>query len=372
MPEQGNAGHGLSAEYFDNPNLQGAPVQQRTDAQVDFDFTGQPQERPPGIDAENFSVRWKGKVVAPTTGHYQFSITSDDGCRFFFDGKQVVDHWVTGHARAQTYDVDLVAGQVHDIRLEYFQAAGTASAQLAWRAPGVNQLQEAEDAAKSSDVAVVFISSNNTEGEEHDRPSMELPDNQDALVQAVVAANKNTIVVMNCGTPMDLSAWIKQVPGLIDVWYPGQEGGSAIASVLFGDVNPSGKLPTTLGVRREDYPDFGNFPGVKNRVAYQEGIYVGYRHFDKENIAPLFPFGFGLSYTTFEYGPLQLSQPTLDPKGTLSVSLTVKNTGSRAGQEVVNFIPTILRRKSTSLSASSRALPRSRWRPVKRRPSRCP
>jgi len=200
-----------------------------------------------------------------------------------------------------------------------------------------NPVNEAVDAAKKSDVAVVFVSSFRTEGEKHDRPSMILPGRQDALVRAVAAANKRTIVVLNCGTPMDLRAWIDQVPGLLALWYPGQEGGSAIASVLFGDVNPSGKLPTTFGARREDYPDYGNFPGVKNRVNYEEGIYVGYRHFDKENVAPLFPFGFGLSYTAFEYGPLQLSQSTLDPHGKISVSLEVKNTGSRAGQEVVEL-----------------------------------
>jgi len=200
-----------------------------------------------------------------------------------------------------------------------------------------NPVNEAVDAAKKSDVAVVFVSCYRTEGEKHDRPSMALPGRQDALVRAVAAANKKTIVVLNCGTPMDLRAWLDQVPGLLAVWYPGQEGGSAIASVLFGDVNPSGKLPTTFGARREDYPDYGNFPGVKNRVSYEEGIYVGYRHFDKESIVPLFPFGFGLSYTTFEYGSVRLSQSSLDPHGQISVSLEVKNTGSRAGQEVVEL-----------------------------------
>jgi len=200
-----------------------------------------------------------------------------------------------------------------------------------------NPLQEAVDAAKNSDVAVVVVSTFRTEGEGHDRPSMSLPNGQDALIQAVAAVNKRTIVILNNGTPVDMRPWIDQVPGLLEAWFPGQEGGNAIASILFGDVNPSGKLPTTFGMRREDYPDYGNFPGVKFRVAYEEGIYVGYRHFDKENIAPLFPFGFGLSYTTFEYGPLQLSQPTLDPQGKIAVSLDVKNTGSRAGQEVVEL-----------------------------------
>jgi len=337
IPEGDDSGHGLLGEYFTNPNLEGTPAKTRTDQLVDFNFTAQPDTLMPGVGPENFSVRWKGKLVAPTTGHYQLAVMADDGCRLFLDGKKVIDHWVSGRANPQTFDVDLVAGEPHAICFEYFQIGGEAVAQLQWKTPGVDQVKDAVEAAKKADLAVVFVSTLNTEGEGHDRPSMALPNNQDALIQAVAAVNKKTIVVLNNGTPVDMRPWIDQVPGLLEAWYPGQEGGNAIASILFGDVNPSGKLPTTLGARREDYPDFGNFPGVKNRVAYQEGIYVGYRHFDKENIAPLFPFGFGLSYTTFEYGPLQLSQPTLDPQGKVAVSLDVKNTGSRAGEEIVEL-----------------------------------
>ncbi len=337
VPDGDETAHGLRAEYFNNPNLEGTPVQTRTDATVNFDWTGKPTTGVPGIGPDNFSVRWKGKLTAPKTGPYRLAVEADDGFRLYLDGKKLLDHWKAGESKDQTADIDLVAGEPHAICLEYFQAGGNAVARLQWREPGVDPLQEAVDAAKNSDVAIVFVSTLNNEGEHHDRPSMSLPERQDALVQAVAAANKRTIVVLNNGTPVDMRPWIDQVPGLVEAWYPGQEGGNAIASILFGDVNPSGKLPTTLGVRREDYPDYGHFPGVKNRVSYDEGIYVGYRHFDKENIAPLFPFGFGLSYTTFEYGPLQLSQQTMDGKSPLSVTLQVKNTGSRAGQEVVEL-----------------------------------
>ncbi len=134
-----------------------------------------------------------------------------------------------------------------------------------------------------------------------------------------------------------MQAWVDKVPGVLEAWFPGMEGGTAIAEVLFGDVNPSGKLPTTFAVKREDYPDYGNFPGVNNVVHYAEGIYVGYRHFDKEKIAPLFPFGHGLSYTTFEYDPLHVSSPTLAADGKVTVDLDVKNTGTRAGREVVEL-----------------------------------
>jgi beta-glucosidase len=131
--------------------------------------------------------------------------------------------------------------------------------------------------------------------------------------------------------------WLSQVAGVIEAWFPGEEGGNALAAILFGDSNPSGKLPTTFGVRRENYPDFGNFPGSNNHVRYAEGIYVGYRHFDKAGIAPLFPFGYGLSYTSFEYSRPKLSQNTLTTNGTVTLAVDVKNTGSRAGDEVVQL-----------------------------------
>jgi len=184
---------------------------------------------------------------------------------------------------------------------------------------------------------VVCVTTAGTEGEGQDRPSMTLPGNQDALIQAVAAANKKTIVVLNNGTPVTMTAWLNRVPGLIETWFPGQEGGHALAAVLFGDVNPSGKLPDTLAARREDYPDFGHFPGTKGHVDYVEGIYVGYRHFDKAKITPLFPFGYGLSYTTFRYSPVTLDQASLAPDGTVTASLDVTNTGRRAGAEVVEL-----------------------------------
>jgi len=166
---------------------------------------------------------------------------------------------------------------------------------------------------------------------------MALPGDQDALIQAVAAANKKTVVILNNGTPVTMTAWLKRVPGLVETWFPGQEGGHALAAVLFGDVNPSGKLPDTLAARREDYPDFGHFPGTKGHVDYVEGIYVGYRHFDKAKITPLFPFGYGLSYTTFRYDALTLDRASLAPDGTVTASLNVTNTGRRAGAEVVEM-----------------------------------
>ena len=198
-------------------------------------------------------------------------------------------------------------------------------------------LQAAVDLARRFDVAVVVVGfDNNYEGEELDPPDLYLTGDQDKLIQAVAAANPNTVVVLNQGTPILMDKWLGRVPGLVESWYAGQEQGNAVAGVLFGDVNPSGKLPITLGARREDYSDYPNYPGSGGIVKYTEGIYVGYRHFDRAKIAPLFPFGFGLSYTRFGYGGLHVS-PTLAPGGTATVRLTVRNTGLRTGAEVVQL-----------------------------------
>ena len=329
------SGNGLRAEYFANRNLEGPPALVRTDAQIQDDWnTTSPAS---DLPRTNFSVRWTGKLVAPKTGHFALSLTADDGCRLFLDGKRLVDHWIDSAASPQTVAVDLVAGHAYDLRVEYYQASGLAVASLDWIVPGTARFTEAIEAARKSDIAVVCVNTEGTEGEGQDRPSMALPGEQDALIQAVAAANKKTIVVLNNGTPCLMTSWLGHVPGLIEAWFPGQEGGHALAAVLFGDVNPSGKLPDTLAARREDYPDFGHFPGVKGQVSYAEGIYVGYRHFDKAKITPLFPFGYGLSYTTFKYGALTLDQASLTPDGTVTASLDVTNTGRREGAEVVEL-----------------------------------
>jgi len=198
-------------------------------------------------------------------------------------------------------------------------------------------LREAVALAAKSDVAIVVVGMDKDyEGEEMDPPTLYLPGDQDKLIQAVAAANKNTIVVLNNGSPVLMDRWLGQVPGLVEAWYAGQETGTALADILFGDVNPSGKLPDTLAARREDYSDWGNYPGNGTVVSYAEGIYVGYRHFDKAKIAPLFPFGFGLSYTTFGYGSLAMPA-TLGRGQTATVRVTVQNTGKRAGDEVAQL-----------------------------------
>ena len=169
-------------------------------------------------------------------------------------------------------------------------------------------LAEAVGLARKSDVALLFVGDGpKIESEGFDRKSLALPAGQDELIQAVVKANPNTVVVLNAGAPVLMNQWLGQVPALVNAWFPGQEGGHAIADVLFGDANPSGKLPVTFLKEEKDSPAYGHYPGENSEVEYAEGIYVGYRHFDKHNIQPLFPFGFGLSYTRFAYSDLKVT-----------------------------------------------------------------
>ncbi|MGH7989563.1 MAG: glycoside hydrolase family 3 C-terminal domain-containing protein, partial [Limisphaerales bacterium] len=330
----GNGSHGFKAEYFKNRNLQGQPAFVRVDEKIDLHSPNPPA---PGFPTENFSVRWTAELTAPASGNYTLTFTGDDGFRVFVDGKNIMNNWVEEAATPVSAEIKLTAGKIYNLRVEYFQAGGGYLAQLDWQTPQKSPYADAVAAAKKSDVAIVCVSTHRTEGEGHDRPSMDLPGNQADLIRAVAAANKNTIVVLNNGTPVTMKDWLAQVPAVIEGWLPGQEGGTALAAILFGDVNPSGKLPDTFAANRSDYPDFGNFPGKNGEVNYAEGIYVGYRHFDKDNIQPLFPFGYGLSYTTFGYKNLRLSQSQLAPDGSVTASVDITNTGKRAGEEVAEL-----------------------------------
>jgi beta-glucosidase len=199
-------------------------------------------------------------------------------------------------------------------------------------------LTEAADAAAHADVAVVVVGRYpKLEGESFDVATMDLPAGQDELIAAVEKANPHTVVVLNTGDPVTMTRWLSQTPALVEMWYGGQEGGRALASILFGDASPSGKLPVSFPKKWEDSPAYGHYPGENLRVDYAEGIYVGYRYFDTKKVEPEFPFGFGLSYTTFELSGLKLSADLFFGDVPVEVSVRVKNTGTRAGAEVVQL-----------------------------------
>lgn len=176
------------------------------------------------------------------------------------------------------------------------------------------------------------------ESEGYDRQTMDLPKdgNQDRLIAAVAKANPRTVVVNQSGTPVTMP-WANDVPAIVQAWYQGQEAGNALADVLLGLANPSGKLPVTFPKRLEDNPAYHNWPGEHRRVVYGEGIYIGYRHYERAKIEPQFAFGHGLSYTTFAYGKPTISSSILTEDDSLTVSVPVTNTGSRAGKESVQL-----------------------------------
>jgi beta-glucosidase len=197
---------------------------------------------------------------------------------------------------------------------------------------------EAVNAAKRADAAIIVVGRfPRLESEDFDIKSLDLPAGQDELIEAVAKVNKNTVVVINAGGPVIMTAWISQVPAILEMWYGGQEGGNAIADVLFGDANPSGKLPVSFVKEWKDSPAYGHYPGENLQVDYAEGIYVGYRYFDKQKVDPLFPFGYGLSYTKFDYSDLKVSPSEVSSGKPVAVSVRVRNTGSRPGTEVVEL-----------------------------------
>ena len=322
---------GLRGEYFANKDLSGTPAFTRVDPAVDFNWTDGPGE---GLatDNQNYSVRWTGVLVAPATADYELGTFSDDGSRLFVNGELLAGEWSEhGPQGCWSRRIPLKKGEIVDLRMEYFQGGGGATARLGWIG-GDSGIQKAVAAAVQCDAAVVCIGlSSDFEGEDKDRPDMNLPGDQAHLVESVLAANPRTVVVFIGGSPVVMEPWVNQVPAVLCAWYPGQECGHALADVLFGDVNPSGKMPVTFPKRLEDNPSYGNYPGSDGVENYEEGLLVGYRHYDTKNVEPQFPFGHGLSYTEFKYDHLKI-----DSRNRV-VTFDVKNTGKRAGKEVAQL-----------------------------------
>jgi beta-glucosidase len=327
-------GSGLTGQYFNNMTLSGTPAFTRTDGPVDFNFNGVSPGT--GIGATQWSARWTGKVTPTTTGTYTFATTSDDGSRLFVNGQEVINDFQDQAATTSTGTINLTAGVPVSIELDYFQDGGASQVSLGWAPPGFTTpaITAAANLARTSSVAVVFA--NNFESEGSDLSSIDLPGDQNLLISAVAAANPNTIVVLNTGSAVTMP-WLSSVAGVLENWYPGQEDGNAIAAVLFGDVNPSGKLPVSFPKSLADVPasTTAQWPGTGGNVQYSEGVDVGYRWYQAKGIAPLFPFGFGLSYTSFGYSALHVS--AVDAHGNATVTATVTNTGTKAGSDVAQL-----------------------------------
>lgn len=337
-----NGQPGLNAEYFNNPDLQGTPAVSRTERRMNL---GQGSRMV--LPSESASSRWTGYFVPKASGaHDIFVHTSGENggaYRVFLDDKLILDNWTLNKALANYVTIMLEPG-AHKVVLERrgrSQGFGGARTRLGIVRQGQFVTDEAKKLAARVDVVVVAAGfDQDTESEGADR-TFYLPPGQNELIQEMSAANKKTIVVMTSGGGVDMVPWVDRIPALLEAWYSGQQGGVALAEVLFGDVNPSGRLPVTFERRWEDNPAHDSYYPEANtkRVVYKEGVFIGYRGYERAGTKPLFPFGFGLSYSSFKYGNLTIkpvasaeSSGTAGPR--FEVAFEIKNTGTREGADV--------------------------------------
>ncbi len=342
---------GLKGEYFNNDELRGDPALVRTDKQIDFHWGEASFVNNGPVD--HFSVRWTGYFVPRAEDDYKFYVSADDGVRLYVNDERVIDDWQRHGETLDTHSAHLEAGKAYKIRLEYFEAVGTATARFGIAAASRALGKETRALAEKADVVILCMGFDpSSESEGGDR-TFRLPGGQDNFIQQVAEANKNVVVVLTAGGNVDMTRWIDKVPALLHAWYPGQEGGTALAQILFGDYSPSGKLPVSFERRWEDNPTFNSYypQSGEKRVTYSEGVFLGYRYYDHSTVKPRFPFGFGLSYTTFEYSDLKIS-PT-------SASAVCESPTQARGTKTPNHQPGsscifVLRRKHEHLEGRTR------------------
>lgn len=343
---------GLRAEYFNNSEFRGEPAVTKTDNQINFDWSTECPLK--GITPDNFSIRWSGFFIPDFSGDYEIGLGSNDQARIYINDQLLVDNPGKHSFSVKWRKIFLKKEIPLKIRVEYTDYTGKAGIVLGIRKYISNPLEDAVQIAKKADIAIVCIGfSSYEESEGRDIQSLFLPANQLTLLRKIKEVNPHTIVVLNSGTPLFISDWVNEVPALLETWYPGQEGGRAVADILFGKVNPSGKLPQSWPAKWDDSPAFRWYSNSKDQsnietniddntmssdsrettLEYGEDVYVGYRYFDRTGIEPLFPFGYGLSYTDFEYNNLEVPQKFTGDS--IQVSFNLKNIGECAGSEIV-------------------------------------
>ena len=376
VPMSDAAGHGLTGTYWTNSRFAGEPLLTRVDPQVAINlgffnipvFNGTSPKLPPTPTELNrrMSARWTGNLVVPLSGPYELSLTNFGAGRLFVDGDLVIDIAGGGadddpaSTAAQfppvppmvpgagpvvsSTTVELVADAPVALVIEYAADSPELSPQmgaqfrLGWRPPDAlvhPGIAEAAALAGRSDVAVVVA--RDFETEMMDRPDLRLPNDQDALIAAVIAANPRTIVVLMNGAPVETAPWDGDVAALVEAWFAGEEQGNALARVLFGDVDASGRLPLTFPESLSETPvsSPAQYPGIDGVATYSEGVMVGYRGYDELGLEPRYPFGHGLSYTTFDYAEIEVGPADATIDTTIAVvSFEVVNTGTRPGVEV--------------------------------------
>jgi beta-glucosidase len=333
----GEGRNGLRGEYFGNPDLEGEPSGSRADEAVDFAWFGEgPME---GLSPGDFSVRWEGSLIPPVSGRYSIGVRALGRATLSVDGERVATARSTHSATTRWTELEMEAGVPHEIGLEFRPVRPDAMVQLVWAPPEADPKAEAIEAAQRADAVVLFLGlSPRLEGEEMrvavpgfqggDRVEIGLPDTQQDLLEAVVATGKPVVLVLLNGSALAIPWAAENVPAILEAWYPGQAAGAAIADVLFGDHNPAGRLPVTVYRSVDQLPPFEEY-AMEGRT---------YRYFGGD---PLFPFGHGLSYTSFAYRGLELPEQARAEEG-VEVAVEVENTGPMAGEEVVQLYVTDL------------------------------
>jgi beta-glucosidase len=317
---------GLKGNYFSNSDLKGNPAFEKQDEQLNFKWTLY-SPNPEKLQPDNYSVRWTGKLETPNSGKYKLGLRGNDGFRLYLNGKLLIDNWEKLSYSTKTVELDLNKGQRSDIVVEFHENRGEANIELIWNY-GLNDYQkEFNDALQLAQNAdYIIVTTGIHEGEFQDRSSLSLPGNQEKFIHEVSKLNKSTTVILVGGSAIKTTDWKEKVGAILDVWYPGEEGGNAVAKVLFGAEDPSGKLPITFPIEEGQLPlTYDHHPTGRGN---------DYHDLSGE---PLYPFGFGLSYTTFEISDLQLNQTKYSENDIIVAKVNVKNTGSKDGSEVVQL-----------------------------------
>jgi beta-glucosidase len=372
---------GLQGQYFTSNDLSGSPALTRIDPEVNFDWTVTGAIPPviPTADQATLSARWTGQVRPTFTGDHLFKVRADGGIRLYVNSQLLVDTFLSpmpppfyGTTIPSFAKIYLQAGQAYDVRLEYRRTTGFPGNSGALQGVQFSWAPLVVPPELSTYDAVVMCQGidNEYDGEGIDlafkfedqglaglERAIVMPEFQDELIQNVLHANPRTVVVLHGPGNFNIQSWINQVPALLHAWYPGENGGQALGEILFGQVNPSGKLPITMEKSLADNPTTANYPTTSDALSiqYTEGLFVGYRGYEKHHITPQYPFGFGLSYTTFSYSDLDVGGSSQNQSGNelgssegakgnasqdhplVKVSFTVTNTGKSAGAEIVQL-----------------------------------
>ena len=330
---------GVKADYFFNQHLQGSPNVSRVEDKIASPWLKNPlmKNKKEKFDVENpFSARYQTWVKVAESGTYIFTVSGDDGYRMSVDGLKVVDDWHDGTARQFTYQMELEAGHIYPVEIEYFQSGGGSS--VDFKLSRVDEQGRARIGKELQQFDLVLVCEGfdkNLEAEGGDR-TFALPKEREDVLESVAQSGVPAVAIINAGGNVESQRWEPQMKGLVWAWYGGQEGNRALAELLFGKVNPSGKLPMTFERRAEDNPAYNTYSDQGGKhVQWTEGVFIGYRGYEKNGVTPLYPFGFGLSYTTFNIDNLSV-ETTKESDGSplVKVNFTVTNTGSRKGAEV--------------------------------------